>query len=136
LQAAFFESSVACVGTIHCTMPTRRKDPVAEKRLLHAAVLFGAAMIGVCGSLAFVSRTAKGSAANEWAVAVAGVFLLAAFAAAVNVVRVRLFYHCPQCRTRVSQMPDLQPGGPILYLCPRCNVEWDIGWKVQEGSSN
>jgi hypothetical protein len=117
-------------------MPMRRKDPAAEKRLLRAALLFGAAMLGVGGSLACASRTAEGSAANGWAVAAAAVFLLAVLAAAVNVVRVRLFYHCPQCRTRVPQMPDLLPGGPILYLCPRCNVEWDIGWKVQEGSSN
>jgi hypothetical protein len=116
-------------------MPTRRKDPAAEKRLLHAARLFGAAMLGLCVSFVCVSRTANGSAGQQWAMAVTAVFLLAVFAAAVNVVRVRLFYHCPQCRQRVSQMPDLEPGGPILYLCPRCNVEWDIGWKVQESSS-
>ena len=117
-------------------MPTRRKDPAAEKRLLHAALLFVASMLGVGGSLACVSRTATVSVANEWAVAMAVVFLLAVFASAVNVIRVRHFYHCPRCRARVSQMPDLQVGGPILYLCPRFDVEWDIGWKVQEGSSN
>ena len=133
--AAFFDSSMTRVGTIHSTMPTRRKDPAAEKRLLHAAWLVGVALVGVGGSLACVSQTARGSAANEWAMAVAAVFLLAVFTSVVNVVRVRLFYYCPLCRARVSQMPDLPPGGPILYLCPRCNVEWDIGWKVQESSS-
>jgi len=123
------------MGTIHSTMPTRRKDPAAEKRLLHAAWLVGAALLGVGGSLACVSQTARGSAANEWAVAVAIVFLLAVFASVVNVIRVRLFYRCPRCRARVSQMPDLEPGSPILYLCSRCNVEGDIGWKVQESSN-
>jgi len=63
-------------------------------------------MLGVGGSLACVSQTASGSAANEWAMSVAAVFLLAVFASVVNVVRVRLFSHCPQCRARVSQMPD------------------------------
>lgn len=127
---------LVCVSTIHRTMPTRRKDLAAEKRLLHAALLLGAAVLGLAGSLGCVTRTAAGSTANGWAVAVAAVFLLAVFAAAVNLVRVRLFYHCPQCQARIPQMPDLQPGGPILYLCPRCDIEWDIGWKVQEGSSN
>jgi hypothetical protein len=116
--------------------PTRRKDPAAEKRLLHAVLYFVAAMLGVGGSLAVMIRTANGSAASEWAMALAAVFVLAVVAAAVNVIRVRLIYHCPQCRARVSQMPDLAPGTPILYLCPNCNIEWDIGWKVQEGSSN
>jgi len=49
-------------------MPTRRKDPAAEKRLLHAAWLVGVATLGVGGSLACVSQTASGSAANQWSV--------------------------------------------------------------------
>ena len=92
-------------------MPTRRKDPAAEKRLLHAAWLVGVATLGVGGSLACVSQTASGSAANEWAMSVAAVFLLAVFASVVNVVRVRLFSHCPQCRARVSYQQ------PHAYYC-------------------
>jgi hypothetical protein len=114
----------------------RRKDPAAEKRLLHAALYVVAALLGMGGAIVVMSRTANGGAANGWAMALAAVFLLAVFASVVNVVRVRLWYHCPRCRARVSQMPDLLPGTPILYLCPTCNIEWDIGWNVQEGSSN
>ncbi len=44
-------------------------------------------------------------------------------------------YRCPQCGDRLkegifinSRAPgDWDDGGPIHYVCPRCNVEWDTG---------
>ena len=133
VKTAFFESSVPRVSTIHCTMPTRLKDPAAEKRLLHAALLFGASMLGVGVSLACVSRTAKGSIANEWAVGFAVAFLLAVFVAAVNLVRVRLFYHCPRCRAPYRRCPTCKPAVRFFTCVQDATLSETSGGKCKRG---
>lgn len=117
-------------------MPTRRKDPVAEKRLLNAVRLWVVSMVCFGVSLFGAIQAPKDSPANGWATLASSVFLLAVFVTTVNVFRLRLFKRCPQCGASISQVAGLKPGEPILYLCPVCDVEWDIGWKVQESSSD
>jgi hypothetical protein len=44
----------------------------------------------------------------------------------------RLFtkrYWCPLCKERIRTptIPRPQPGDPLHFYCPRCDVQWDTG---------
>jgi len=110
----------------------RRKDPKIGKRLRNAALLFAASMVGFGVSLALAMATAHEGVSDGWPAFFTFVFLLAIFAATVHVIRVRVFYRCPKCRTRSWQAPGLQAGEPLVFLCSKCNVEWDTGWTVAD----
>jgi hypothetical protein len=43
------------------------------------------------------------------------------------------FYRCPACRLRLREptylAPDEDHARPIHFVCPRCDIQWDTGWK-------
>jgi len=114
--------------------PRRLEDRRAGKRMLTAALLFGAAMLLVGGSMAWTiisNRGERGQAGDWQSMAVCCSILLVLLAVVnvfVNVARLRLFYRCPKCRARLPRAPEAAVGAKIVYRCIKCNVDWDTGW--------
>lgn len=65
-----------------------------------------------------------------------GVFALAIIMIAVSEhVRLRRF-RCPSCgeRLRKPDLTKLSVGDAIVFECERCDVEWDTGLSIPDGS--
>src|SRR5262245_61437817 len=121
--------------------PTRREDKKSGNRLLHAALLFGAAMLMAGGSMAWtiLSKRGEGGVAGEWESMAICCSLLLVLASIINVFltvgRVRWFYRCPKCRARLPRVPEAEVGAKIVYRCAKCRIDWDTGWtEVPRGS--
>ena len=114
----------------------RRYDHVPRKQLQRIYLLFGGAILGMCGFTLWAVAYAQNSVANDWALALffVHVCMLAFFAGVVNSIKLKHFsYRCPQCRASLAQVPGGQDGDPVLYICPTCKVEWDSGFKISLG---
>jgi hypothetical protein len=118
--------------------PTR-EDPVAGDRMLTAALLFGAAMLLVGGSLAWTIIATKGEGGEAGtgpsiSVCFSLLFLLGAVVYVfVAFGKLRWFYRCPQCRVRLPRVAESEAGSRVRYRCAACNVDWDTGWTEVEG---
>jgi hypothetical protein len=111
-----------------------RHDPKAGGRMLNAALVFGAAMLGFFVSLGWFVLAAE----NGWhgwvrdvPETAVGFFCLAVLAATgyVFVARIRLGrYRCPKCRARLPRVPEAEVGRKVRYRCTACGIDWDTGW--------
>lgn len=116
-----------------------RPDPVSNKRMLRAVLLFVVAMLCVGVSLAWVIATSQGQQAGGPQSLATCCSLLFVFATVPYVVYARLrmgfLYRCPKCGTRIkSPLPTTaEDGAPIRHSCDRCRITWDTGWKYARG---
>jgi hypothetical protein len=113
----------------------RRYDHVPRKQVQRIYLLFGGAILGMCGL--FPCPQGRGldimHVVNDWVLFYIHVCMLAFFAGVVNSIKLKLFsYRCPQCRASLAQVPG-QDGDPVLYICPTCKVEWATGSRISSG---
>jgi hypothetical protein len=110
----------------------RQRDSVANRRLLRAALLFAAAMLGVGASIVWSLATTQGKEAGDVQSLTVCCFILLVGAASVYVfyamARLKWIYRCPRCGDRLPRVPKTEAGSRIRYRCERCRVDWDTGW--------
>jgi hypothetical protein len=41
-------------------------------------------------------------------------------------------YRCPACGAKLTRKVGDEPTAPVLYPCPTCDVEWDVGIRLSE----
>lgn len=99
--------------------PARKDD-----RRFGARYLLRNTILAVLTAVAFwMAWTAEGS--RRWVALAVFLGLIVSWIAADFVLFRR--YQCPQCGTAVRKPTAVNrsPADPILYYCPRCNIEWD-----------
>jgi len=106
----------------------RKVDRSYTAGVQRSAKVFGGSILAFFAAL-LVLKIAGASWANPAVrVTVVGLLLLVAGTALLiffEFVRMRVFYRCPQCRTRPARVLEAQP--VVRYFCAPCNVEWDTG---------
>lgn len=103
-------------------MTERRKDSVLHRRLAATALL------GTAGvALRLVEKEGHVLPPHPLWAWLAGFLLLACVFSAL-----RFFggaFRCRQCGATI-QRPAYTEGSHITFHCPRCDIEWDTGWRV------
>ncbi len=65
--------------------------------------------------------------ANSQLGLVAAILFLGSMALGLTVYLVRFFhYRCPVCK-QILRSPTTSKVGTVAYLCPSCDIMWDIG---------
>lgn len=93
--------------------------------------VFGIMAVGVLPAV--VAMLADWSRGMVWASI--GAFVVAS-AAAGYLARLELRrFSCPRCRAVIPDYESTngQPDAPIRYLCRKCDVLWDTGWRTPSG---
>ena len=120
------------------TLPVEKRDHKANRRVHIATRLFAVAFIGTLACFAAVILTPKGST-QDWAALFAFVFVLGVIAATANVFvaygKLRWRHRCPECGALTVQVPEVEAGRHIRFLCKSCQIEWDTGWQTRSTHS-
>jgi hypothetical protein len=110
--------------------------------MLTAARLFAVAMVLVGGSFAWTIVAAKGEAGEAATGPTLSVCfsLVLVFAAVVYVFvafgKLKWFYRCPECRSRIPRVPEAEAGSKVRYRCDKCRIDWETGWTEVEGGGD
>lgn len=103
-------------------MNDRRMDPVLHRRLAMAVAL------GIAGvALRMVERQGHWLTPHALWAWLAGLLLLGCVFCVL-----RFFsgsFQCRQCGAKIARLAHAE-GEQITFHCPRCNIEWDTGWRV------
>jgi hypothetical protein len=113
--------------------PRVKGDHTRTVRLRRAAKMLGHSVVAFFIALAVLRIAGASWSTPAVKGIVIGLLLLAAcavFYVAFEWVRMRGFYRCPQCRTRVTRVPAPLPS--MRYFCAPCNVEWDTGLEERD----
>jgi hypothetical protein len=103
-------------------MIERRRDFVLHRRVAKAAIL------GTAGVALRIAEK-EGNLIpphSVWAW-IAGLLLIASVVLAARVFAGA--FQCRQCGIKIPR-PDYAEGEQMTFHCPRCNIEWDTGWRV------